>query len=586
MRRIPDNGTDSAIRPGRGRLARPWLWSLATGLAFFSGSALAFPFFDATNQGTGEATTALSGPDAQDLTHQLQIANGLPGPGTAGGWTIQPRLSLQEALTDNVLQVHSPMRWDLTTVLSPGIMIAGQTHRANVRLDYAPLLIVNARTGSQNALNQQLNATATITAIDELAYIDIRALSGIQSLRGGAAAGGGTIGDGDIGGLSASQTAGTGGTAAGNSQQSTVQTSSIGISPYLVKRFGDYGTARIGYSLNLSQSSPASGFKFIPFPSGASTQRLVTTEQTAQFKSGDFLNDFQDTIDIDFSQSSSSGQNIGAGSIATNGALTSRRQIVSNALSYAVNRFLVATVSIGHENISYNGAYQQAINDITWSVGGTFTPNQYSSITIGYGHQQGASSLSFNGHLQLTPRTIVSASYSETLGTQLENLQQQLNRGVVGANGSFVNGQTGGQLFGSTNGAPVQSGVFRFKNLTATATTQLDRDTIGLTLNTSNQTSTGASASLQLSSQSNGIILQWTHDLHPDLRLSTSASYNTITGSIGGSSQSIAFNAGLIYTLTSSLSASARYSFFKSTSQNTLYSLYEDIVVIGITRQF
>ena len=120
----------------------------------------------------------------------------------------------------------------------------------------------------------------------------------------------------------------------------------------------------------------------------------------------------------------------------------------------------------------------------------------------------------------------------------------------------------------------------------ATATTQLNRDTIGLTLNASTQTSAGGTASLQTSSQSNGINMTWTHELRPDMRLSTSASYNVNSGGFFGSSRSIAFNTSLIYTLTESVSTSARYSFFKSTSQNTLFSLYEDIFVVGLTKQF
>ena len=552
-----------------------------------AGAALAFPTIETGNQNTTGSPAALSTPDAQDLKHQLQISGGIPATNTAGGWTIQPRLSLQEALTDNILQVHSPMRWDLTTILSPGISISGQTQRAQVRLDYAPVLIMNARTGSQNALNQQLNATATITAIEEFAFIDLRALSGLQSLRGAAGAGG-TIGTGGDGGFSAgSGGAVGGGSLAGSNQQNTIQTSSVGISPYLQKRFGDYGTARLGYSLNLSQSSPVTGFKFLPFPTGTASQRLTTTEQTAQFRTGEILNDFQDIIDLDFSQSHSSGQTLGVGSFALNPAsLSSNREIINNTLNYAVSHKVTLTVTIGHEKIAYSGSNATTIDDVTWSFGGTYSPNANSAITVSYGHQQGTNSLTFNGHVQVTPRTTLSASYTDTLGTQLENLQHQLNQGVVGANGSFVNSQTGGQLFGATNSTAIQPGVFHFKTLTATATTQLNRDTLSLTLNLTTQSSAGGTAASQLSSQSNGLVMQWARELRPDLRLSSSASYNVTTGGTFGNSQSVAFNTGLIYTVSESVTASARYSFFKSTSPNTLFSLYEDIFVLGVTKQF
>lgn len=579
-------GTDAATQTRTGGQAPLRFLVVATGLSCLSGPVFAFPFIGDNTQ--GGAASSLSAPDAQDLKHQLDIANGLsPVGGSAHAWTIDPRLSVQEALTDNVLQVHSPMRWDLTTMISPGITVTGDTQRIKARVDYAPVLVVNAQTGDQNALNQQLNGTATVTVFEELAFIDLRALAGIQSTRG-AAGFGGTIGATNIGGFTAGTTTG-GGLVAGNTQQTAVQTSSIAITPYLIKNFGDYGTARLGYSLNISQSSPISGFRFLPFPTGGSSQWLVTHEGTGQYKSGDFLNYFQDIIDIDFSQTTGSGQintatstNLSVGQ----NSLTSSREIITNKLNYALSRDLTLTAMIGHERIIYSGTNATSIDDITWSFGGTWTPNDRSSITISYGRQQGEQTFNFNGYLQITTRTRISASYSDTLGTQLENLQQQLNQGTIGANGGFINGQTGGQLFGNTNALALQSGVFHFKNFTATATTQLNRDTITLTMNASNQTSAGGISSQSTSSQSNGLVLSWTHDLRPDIRLATSASYAVNSGGLLGSGRSLAFNTSLIYTLTESVSASARYSFFKNTSQNSQYDLYEDLFVLGITKHF
>ncbi len=562
--------------------------ALAAGLSVGAPTAArAFPAIDTGLLGSGSGLSDLAAPDAQDLTHQLQIANGMPSKTSPFGWTFVPRIGFEEALTDNVLQVHSPMRWDLTTSVSPGIQISGNTQRTQLRLDYAPVLIMNARTGSQNALNQQLNTNASIVAIEELAFLDLRAVSGVQSARG-AAGGSGSIGASDSGGISAGSTTGLGTTRQpGVSQQDTVQTVSVGISPYLLKKFRDYGTVRLGYSVNMSQSTAATGFNYVPFPTGGGARKLMSNEQTFEYKSGDFLNDFQDVLNVDLTQSTSTSTLGGVGSISVAAQKsTSTREIISDSVNYAISHSLTLTVSAGHEKIVYSGSNAQTIDDMTWSFGGTYTPNQNSSITVSYGHQQGSDSLSFNGHYQLTPRTTITATYSDTLGTQLENLQQQLNRGTVSATGSFVNAQTGGQLFGATNAAPIQGGVFHFKTLTATMTTQLNRDTISLTLNTSNQVSTGGAASQQSSSQTNGLIMQWTHELRADLRWTTSASYNTNAGGTLGTSQTFAFNSGLLYTINEKLQASARYTYFRSTSSSTQLNLFEDIFVVGITKSF
>ena len=100
--------------------------------------------------------TELAAPDAQDLQHQLQLVNGLSAP-LGGGWTIIPRIDLQEELTDNVLQAHSPRRLDLATLVSPGIAIAGDTPRVRLTFDFAPTLSLYARTGNLNSLTEQMS---------------------------------------------------------------------------------------------------------------------------------------------------------------------------------------------------------------------------------------------------------------------------------------------------------------------------------------------------------------------------------------------------------------------------------------------
>ncbi len=572
---------DTVSRRAAGRIPG-WIATCLTALALTRpDAARAFPLLDTGGTGDGPVATDLSAPDAQDLKHQLQIANGLQGLAAGGGWTFQPRVSFQEALTDNVLQASSPRRWDLTTYISPGMTLVGNTERAQVSLDYAPVLVMNARTGSQNALNQQLNGTATITAIDEFAFLDLRAVSGVQSSRG-ALGGGGTIGAGNIGGLTAG--AGAGGLGqTGLTRQNELQTSSIAISPYVVRKFGDYGTLRVGYSLNIGQSSPVNGFQYLPIPSGSGAQSLISNEQTVNFKTGDFLDDFQDTFNLDFTQSMSRFQSgtLTTGSTAAITSTRSTREIITDEVSYAVNRWAKLNVTVGHEHITYTGAGIAPIDDFTWNIGTTLTPNPDSAITIGYGHQQGTNSLTFDGHYQLTARTSISASYNESLGTQLENLRNQLGAGAISANGGTVNATTGGQQFTGTNNTPSQAGIFRFQTFTATVNTRRDRDTLTFTLNSSTSTATGGTSSAQTSTRSSGVVVTWVHEMAPDLTLNTSASYYALS-----SGSSIAFNAALQYTITASLAASVRYTFFKSTSTTPLLNLYEDILLLGITKQF
>ena len=61
-------------------------------------------------------------------------------------------------------------------------------------------------------------------------------------------------------------------------------------------------------------------------------------------------------------------------------------------------------------------------------------------------------------------------------------VQNQLNLATANSNGTLVNGQTGGRLFGTTNALAVQDGVFKTETLTLGSETTLDRDIISLNL--------------------------------------------------------------------------------------------------------
>ncbi len=48
--------------------------------------------------------------------------------------------------------------------------------------------------------------------------------------------------------------------------------------------------------------------------------------------------------------------------------------------------------------IVYNTTGGLNVNDLTWSVGTTLTPDPDTSLTVSYGHLNGYNSLSVNGH--------------------------------------------------------------------------------------------------------------------------------------------------------------------------------------------
>jgi hypothetical protein len=325
---------------------------------------------------------------------------------------------------------------------------------------------------------------------------------------------------------------------------------------------------------------------------GGNGQTQVTNEEIAHFATGEFLGALQDVFDIDLQQSNSSADAAfvsgTTGLPASNNSIPSTRNLVTNQVNYVVNRAITVFVSGGHENIVYPGVIQP-IDDLTWSIGTTLTPNADSLLSVSYGHLNGYNSFSAYGHYNLTARTLLTVSYGSTLGTQLQNLQGQLNLATVNSNGSLVNAQTGGPLFSNTNALSVQSGVFRTDTLTMGSQTTLDRDILSLNIYLSKQTQVGALGSAV--SSSNTVNLQWTHELRPDLTISSVIAYSRLDQASGtvlnpGDSWSMAASVAVQYQISDTVGARLRYAFFDRQSDVAAFSVYQNLLIVGIAKTF
>lgn len=538
-----------------------------------TGTATAFPVTDQSNPPLVPTGADLAAPDVHDLQHQMGLTSGFGGFGTEGGWTILPRITAEEAFTDNVYEVQSPRRWDLTTVLSPGVIVLGDTSRVQLRLNYAPTLEMHVEAGDQNVLAQQLNAVGTVTLVPDLFYVDVRALAGVQATNGGLGGLGG-LGQTGTGPVTASSVAPT--TEQGLSKGNRSQTAIISISPYILNQFGDFGTLKVGASFSQSSTSELKGFAPIPLVSqGTNSQTQSGLEEYAQFQTGDEFAVLRDTFSADGRQTTSSGT----------GSNYSSRETANNRLDYEISRSIDVYGQVGWENINYSGANGVNINGPTWEIGTVLTPNPDSQLMIGYGRQNGGDSFTFSGRYSITARTTLTGSYNNGVGTQLDQLGNQLGQAGVANDGSLVNSQTGGPLFVGNNALGVSGGVFRFNYLSFNATTFLDRDEFALTVAHSEETQIGRGTS----GASNGVwtgTLFWTRQFTADLVGSATASYSLGSPIAGEQSNSLLTSLSLQYILSETVSTFVRYSFYDRQSKIAGLSFYQDLVLVGITKQF
>ncbi len=551
-------------------------WSVALGCLLATKMAVAFPASDATQP---SAVTTAPPPSDSDLSHQLQLQSGAfaqAGP----GWTIVPSISAEEVFTDNVNQSATNRRWDLLTIVSPGVSIVGDTPNIQLRLNYQPQAKLAARTPSENNISNQLLGTATITVVPDLFYVDARALAGAGPSFGGFGSVGagiapptGQFGVGSLG-------------SAALSKQNRTQTTSFGVTPYLLHRFGDYGTGKIG--VEYSQSSSANNGEFLPvfFTTGNSVERLTTTQEVAQFETGEFIAPFRNLIVAGATQGNGTG-------VARN---SSQNSIV-NRLGYDINRSVNVYGEVGWESLRFGGVPPTNIDDAVWGFGTTLTPNPDSQITIGYGHQNGTTGVQLNAYYALTARTRISAQYSTGLQSDLQQIQSQLDLADLDANGNAIDSQTGAPLFIGNNAIGFQSGLFRTKNFSASASTVLDRDFFSLAVQLTQSTTVATNSATinpsnpftpPVGSTTSGYTgyFTWTHQFNEDLSWSTNLSYGTSKTSSSGNFQSIGAITSLQYALSESVNTFARYAYFDRLSDIPGQTIYQNLVIVGISKQF
>ncbi len=539
---------------------------------------------DALPLGLPPAATILNPPEAAPLgapaaptSNRYQPSAPQPtGPGVPA-WTFTPSIGLEELFSDNILQSQTHRQADLITAITPGLDLRGNTPRVDVTLQYHPTLELYADHGSADSVAQQLLGSGTATLIPDTLFVNARALAAVQPAGGGL---GGLVGsdfaDSPIGagGLgSASVPA-----ALALDQHNRQQTTSFSITPWVQHRFGDFGTGKIG--LTLSTSSISGNSEANPIPGTVSgNQREQRGEATVQFRGGEAFGRVREFALLDAAQSTGTGVLQGA-----------RDDLATDWVGYAVNRFLTPFAELGVESISYNTAERTRIDDAVWELGAVLTPNPDSQISAGYGHHQGANSVDLRGYYALSARTRITASYTTSLGTDVQQIQSQLGLADFDQYGNAVDAWTGTPLFLGNGLLGTQNALFRTRTLALTALTRLDRDAVSVSLQRQHQSPVGNAPGTPGGVPETGstFIASWIHDVSERTSVGASASYgrNSFSSTVSGGESFIAATAGVSYRVSESLTTTARYSYFDRWSDFAGRGFTDNIVLLGISKKF
>ena len=493
-----------------------------------------------------------------DLRGQLQQF--LPGvlPRTTGpAFLVSTSLAVDAGATDNAARVDRPRRADLFTELSPTILVSGDTSRLKVNLNYAPVASIYAKTPGQNRFDQFGNAVTLFTAVPETMFVDLRGSVTQQSRTGGYA-------------QTSTQTL---------NRSNQVQTVALSVTPYAERRFGGWGTARIGYSLaetiqsnprqqnTLNDNQPA-----LLNDSGlGAVGNLLTQRERVSFASGENLGRINDAAAAEAIQYSGGGAYRGA-----------HRNQLTNDIGYAVTRTITALAGFGYQDLRFGGTPGVRISEPLWSVGGRIAPNPDSTLTVTYGHRDGFNAAAVDGSYAPTARTRLFVRYSTGLTTDAEEQQSLLQSTNVGPTGLLVDSVTGAPVSSASGAFGTQNNLYRLRRFSVTGLLVLNRDSLSIGIAQDDRTNVNSTVTsigtpaLPAGASSTGILgtLSWQHELSPTLSSSASVSYavessgRTSNSAASGSPRTIQTSISLAYILTETLTASARY-LFTDRSGNT-----------------
>lgn len=538
---------------------------IATGGSSDSGSGGGYqvPATPPQPGGIDAGPTTLPTQSGQSLRDRLSSALGVPfaSSPTTPALQFTPGIGVQQGWTSNVFATPGNTAVSaFFTNITPSIAVAADTSRVQLSANYAPNFIIYEPSRNQDTIAQNLSGQAHVTLVPDEFYVDASAFASPQSIAGGY---------------------GPPGTVVPN-QATTAQSYAFSISPYYAHQFGGTGTITTGVSLSeaaqlLSSNSPAAFQGY--------NQTSTSTMEFLRLASGEDFGRVLSTVNA------SGEQSTGTGVLANAYQYTASYQA-----GYAITHALVALATIGWENLHYSGFPPVNINGPLWNVGAQYTPTPTTSITVRYGRTDGINAAYVNASIAPTARTLITANYSVTLSTDVQQLQSFLPSATTDAAGNLVNAQTGLPLLQNANFMGINDGVYQLQSAVVTASLMLDRDTFQVTFNHQRQipiSSANVSTGLLAQTGTFGSV-SWQHDLSRDVQTSLFVQYGTYSAysGTGQSSPSFVGSATVSYALSSTLHAMLQYSYtsesygFTPTGAITSVPAVTSVVLVGLQKTF
>lgn len=458
----------------------------------------------------------------------------------SGDWQVTPTISFEETYSDNVdLDPDGEEESAFISSVRPGITFFADAARINWA--FSGNVAIQHQTAGEDEgvdLEVDLNSSGTVELFEDLFFID--------------------------GSASVSQEVLNSDTASSGSDENSTNRETIQnyrFSPYIQNRLGDFARAETRYTLSQV---------FIDSDDASDT---TTHEGRFNLNSGPDFTQFSWGLSLSASEAMPSDDDD-----------ISRRD-ANFTTTYALTRTFFLIGSVGYQQFD-DGDTDNEVDDPTWRTAVRWQPSRRTQVEIGYGQRDDETS--FDGSLRhdITTRTRLSASYSETLRTSQEALGRNLDLITFNPDsGQFENRETG-EAITSVNDLPfeVNDETTRVSTFRVGLNGTRDRDSFGL--NFSAEVEESDSSDSNDDETEYGVRANWGRALNNRTRFNTSGEYEY--NDLGTSIETeYTLRAGLSYNVFRNVSANVDYTFrIRESDEDSSEEFKENAITVGLRANF
>lgn len=341
---------------------------------------------------------------------------------SAGQWRATPSITVSETFSDNanVATENEDRNSDLITVIAPGLSVRGTGGRVNLNFDYSLQQRHHLLGSSADTLRNQLLGNGEVEILDRVLFVRSQASISRQIVDGAQRSANSLAGD--------------------EVNSATVRT--VNVTPVFRHHFGSWVDTETSATVSSTETSDA-----------AADDTLLVSERI-RLNSGRRFTVLLWSLELNNSKSSTSDDQP-----------SERRRNVDANFTYVYGSKLSLLAGGGWQSASSNDLNNNP-GGLNWNVGFESRPGPLTSFRMTVGDRNEERAINVQARHQLSSRTSVNATFSETLQTTEQQLSDDLSFVVVDPEtGDLIDSRTGQPFVAGDRAFGLDNAAFRQRRM-------------------------------------------------------------------------------------------------------------------------